>query len=65
MLLVNPPPASPGDGGRSATQRPTLRGAGKLGGSTRGAEHDGVSVLLLSGLLLPDSVDRTVGAGVF
>ena len=38
---------SPADG-RSATQRPTqrcTRGVGKLGGSTRGAEHDSVSVL--------------------
>ena len=29
---------------------------GKLGGSTRGAEHDSVSVLSISALLLPDGV---------
>ena len=40
--------------GRRAAQ--PLRGVGKLGGSTRGAEHDGVSVLLLSGLLLRRSL---------
>ena len=29
---------------------------GKLGGSTRGAEHDSISVLSISALLLPDGV---------
>ena len=49
---------SPADG-RSATQRPTqrcTRGVGKLGGSTRGAEHDSISVLSISVLLLLDGV---------
>ena len=49
---------SPADG-RSATQRPTqrcTRGVGKLGGSTRGAEHDSISVLSIGALLLPDGV---------
>ena len=29
---------------------------GKLGGSTRGAEHDSISVLSIGALLLPDGV---------